>query len=276
MKSKTFLVSGVLIAFFAVFTLQSCKKSRSDIGKMLFQETRNRVFKKVEADAFNAVFKETLKEERGNLRNPNLITAFYEGNDYDPVFVMDHIFNGDVDITANYFEKASQHGLDPKIFKADAWSMQKVDIDLPQGVDAVKPLSDLDATTFRSGSSGSRASLASQEGSYHGAGGGNPDGKDNLLVYFEAVDDALWDQLLNKENAPLLLAGVEYEIPIYKQACDYHNIWPVALTGSREHQDLKSLYNDILADFHKKKVQKSENSAREIPLSYNQVVPQHE
>jgi len=119
-----------------------------------------------------------------------------------------------------------------------------VDVELPQSIDEVKRLSGLDATTFRSGSNGPRAPRYSQEGSYHGTGGGNPDGKDNMLVYFEAVDDMLWDQVLNKENAPLLLAGVEYEIPIYRNACDYHNVWPEALTGSREHQETQSLFND--------------------------------
>ena len=122
MKSKTFLVSGVLIAFFAVFTLQSCKKSRSDIGKMLFQETRNRVFKKVEADAFNAVFKETLKEERGNLRNPNLITAFYEGNDYDPVLLMQHLPKEQLKVLADRLNKSDSHGLAPEIFDASNFS----------------------------------------------------------------------------------------------------------------------------------------------------------
>lgn len=131
-----------------------------------------------------------------------------------------------------------------KLFKADAWSIQPVPLEFPQGVEAVKRLSGLDATTFRPGSSGARAPVASQEGAYHGIGGGNPDGKDNLLVYFEAVDDVLWEKVLNKENAPLLLAGVEYEIPIYRSACDYHNIWPEALTGNRERQETNSLYAD--------------------------------
>lgn len=133
-----------------------------------------------------------------------------------------------------------------KLFKGDAWGLQKVPVELPGSIEEVKRLSDLDATTFRSGSSGSRAPRYSQEGSYHGAGSGNPDGKDNMLVYFEAVDDVLWDKVLNKENAPLLLAGVEYEIPIYKSACDYHNIWPEALTGSREHQETGVLYKDAM------------------------------
>jgi hypothetical protein len=131
-----------------------------------------------------------------------------------------------------------------KLFKADAWGMQHVAVELPQGIDQVKRLSDLDSTTYRSGDSGRRAAAVALPGQTHGSGGGNPDGKDNLATYFEAVDDILWEKVFNKENAPLLLAGVEYEIPIYKSVCDYHNVWDKALTGSRERQDTKSLYAD--------------------------------
>lgn len=133
-----------------------------------------------------------------------------------------------------------------KLFKADSYGMQIVPLDLPQSIEEVKRISGLDATTFRSGSSGSRAPVASQEGSYHGTGGGNPDGKDNMLVYFEAVDDILWEKVFNKENAPLLLAGVEYVLPIYRSAADYHNLWPEALTGNRDQQETGSLYNDAM------------------------------
>lgn len=132
-----------------------------------------------------------------------------------------------------------------KLFKADAFGMQIVPVEVPQSIEEVKRVSGLDATTFRSGSSGSRAPSASQEGSYHGTGGGNPDGKDNMLVYFEAVDDILWEKVLNKENAPLVLAGVEYVLPIYRSACDYHNVWPEVLTGNRDQQETTSLYIDV-------------------------------
>jgi hypothetical protein len=133
-----------------------------------------------------------------------------------------------------------------KLFKADAWGMQIVPVELPQSVDEVKRVSGLDATTFRSGSSGSRAPRYSQEGSYHGVGGGNPDGKDNMLVYFEAVDDILWEKIFNRENAPLVLAGVEYVLPIYRSACDYKNVWPEVLTGNRDNQETRSLYKDAM------------------------------
>ncbi|HEX8358378.1 MAG TPA: hypothetical protein VF610_13235, partial [Segetibacter sp.] len=66
------------------------------------------------------------------------------------------------------------------------------------------------------------------------------------LVYFEAVDDILWEKIFNKENAPLVLAGVEYVLPIYRSACDYKNVWPEVLTGNRDSQDTKSLYKDAM------------------------------
>jgi hypothetical protein len=131
-----------------------------------------------------------------------------------------------------------------KLFKADAWGMQTVPLDLPQSIEEVKRLSGNDATTFRTGESGRRSPYTAQVGAFHGAGGGNPNGKDNTLVYFEAVDDILWEKVFNKENAPLLLAGVEYEIPIYRSACDYHNLWPEPLTGNRDRQETRALYQE--------------------------------
>lgn len=131
-----------------------------------------------------------------------------------------------------------------KLFKADAWGMQIVPVELPQSIEEVKRVSGLDSTTFRTGESGRRSNRNAQNGVIHGAGGGNPDGKDNMLVYFEAVDDILWEKVLNKENAPLLLAAVEYEIPIYRNACDYHNVWPEALTGNYERTETNTLYQE--------------------------------
>jgi murein L,D-transpeptidase YcbB/YkuD len=100
-------------------TIQSCKKSRSDMGAELYKKTKNKVFKDATPEGLTEVFKQVLTQDKAKMSNTNLISGFYEQNGYDPVYVMDHIFNGDVDITANYFEKASQHGLDPKMFKAD-------------------------------------------------------------------------------------------------------------------------------------------------------------
>ncbi|QRR00652.1 baeRF7 domain-containing protein [Dyadobacter sandarakinus] len=137
-----------------------------------------------------------------------------------------------------------------QLFKADAFSMKPVDVEgLPEDMMSVKRISEKDASTVRIGvSSGGSAN-------FHGMAGGNPDEKDNIAVYFEAVDDILFKEVLNKENAPLLLAGVEYLIPIYRSACDYHNVCKEALTGSHEHDELHALYaqaREIMAPYFRK------------------------
>nr|WP_294948699.1 L,D-transpeptidase family protein [uncultured Mucilaginibacter sp.] len=116
---KFSLLPALLLCTVLLLVCQSCKKSRSDLGAVLYKKTKNKVFKDATPEGLAEVFKTVLAEERKNMTNPNLITAYYEQNDYDPAFVMDHIFNGDVDLTANYFEKVNQHGLDPKMFNAD-------------------------------------------------------------------------------------------------------------------------------------------------------------
>ncbi len=117
-----------LLSVMLLFTLQACKKSRSDIGQILFKETKNKTFKQVENDAFVAVFKQTLQEKKSMLRNPKFITAFYENNDYDAVLVSQHLPNEQLKTMANYLAKANQHGLDPEVFAASNVSglLQKV------------------------------------------------------------------------------------------------------------------------------------------------------
>jgi murein L,D-transpeptidase YcbB/YkuD len=119
-KKKSALPILLTLFCLLALTIQSCKKkSRSDMGDELYKKTQNKVFKDATPEGLAEVFKQVLAGNKGKLANPNLITSFYVQNDYDPVFVMDHIFNGDVDIISNYFEKAGQHGLDPNMFKAD-------------------------------------------------------------------------------------------------------------------------------------------------------------
>lgn len=117
---NTSIARTLILGIALLMVFQSCKKSRSDLGETLYKKTKNKVFRDATPEGLAEVFKKVLVEEKGNMTNPNLITAYYAENDYDPAFVMDHIFNGDVNLTANYFAKAGEHGLDPKMFNADA------------------------------------------------------------------------------------------------------------------------------------------------------------
>jgi hypothetical protein len=126
-----------------------------------------------------------------------------------------------------------------KFYRADAFGMVQLQIDeLPDGVDDVVHFEEKDdQKLWRTGSSG-----AGGGANYHGIGAGKPDDKENLAMYFDEVDETLWKEVLGREHAPLLLAGVEYLIPIYKSVAQYKHIWNDAITGSQEHEDIHSLY----------------------------------
>jgi hypothetical protein len=126
-----------------------------------------------------------------------------------------------------------------KVFKADNFGINLIEIpEMPNGVEDVVHFEEKDdKTLFRTDTAG-----AGKGASYHGHGPGTPDEKEHLSLYLEEVDETLWEEVLHNDNAPLLLAGVEYLLPIFKSVSGYNNIWPEMLKGSREHNDLNSLY----------------------------------
>lgn len=126
-----------------------------------------------------------------------------------------------------------------KLYRADAFGMQYVPVQgMPKGIDDVVHFEQKgDKELIRTDTAGAGAGAA-----YHGMGTGRPEPKANIAMYFDEVDETLWKEALNKENVPLLLAGVEYLIPIYKQVAKYKPIWDDAITGSHEHEDIPSLY----------------------------------
>jgi len=105
------------LAVILLLGIQACKKSRSDLGKTLFTETGNKVFKNMEGEAFTAVFKETLEAQKSTLAHPELITAWYERNDYMPTIVLGHIKHKGFNTIISYFDQSAAHGFNPELFK---------------------------------------------------------------------------------------------------------------------------------------------------------------
>ncbi len=105
----------IFLAFLA-FISQSCKKSRSDIGAILFKQTKNKVYKNVDSGAYYKVFKTLLEEQKDNLSNSSLIQDFYRQNEYEPYFIV-HFTDGEqLKAMLQRYQQASSHGLNPEIF----------------------------------------------------------------------------------------------------------------------------------------------------------------
>lgn len=126
-----------------------------------------------------------------------------------------------------------------KLFRADSFGMRHIELhDLPNGVEDVVHVEEKDdQTLFRTGSSGGGSGA-----SYHGMGGGRPNEKANIAQYLQEVDDTLWEHVLHDQHVPLLLAGVDYLIPLYKQVTHYNYVWIDAIPGSHEHDDMATLH----------------------------------
>jgi hypothetical protein len=131
----------------------------------------------------------------------------------------------------------------PRFYRADALGIEHLQVEeLPSGVDDVVHLEEKGGNdVFRTGGKGGTGSA-----NFHGIGAGRPDEKENIALYLEEVDDTIWKSHLNKENVPLLLAGQDFLIPIYRSVSDYKNIWPEALTGNHHQQNDNELYEEAI------------------------------
>jgi hypothetical protein len=76
---------------------------------------------------------------------------------------------------------------------------------------------------------------------FNGHGVGIDDHKDDLLLYFRAVDRGLRGPLRG-ERAPLLLASVEYLWPIFRSACAYPHLLPEGLPGNPDRLSDRDLH----------------------------------
>lgn len=123
-------------------------------------------------------------------------------------------------------------------FRGDAFYLEEIIIEeLPRGVDDVVHFEEKDdQKLFRMGDSGTPSA------NFHGTGAGKPDEKENLALYMKEIDRVLWQKVLGREQTPLLLAGIDYLIPIYKSVSSYQYIWDNALTGNFEHHSIPMLY----------------------------------
>jgi len=95
--------------------------------------------------------------------------------------------------------------------------------------------------SFYSSSSGAVVGKGGRKAAiFYGQGVGHDDSKDHLLRYFQQIDRGL-HALLKDESVPLVLAGVEYLFPIYRQANTYPYLQHQGVPGNPD-----KLSSDVL------------------------------
>ena len=76
---------------------------------------------------------------------------------------------------------------------------------------------------------------------FHGHGVGKEDIKENILRFFQMVDKGL-HRLLKKERVSLVLAGVDYLFPIYREVNSYPYLLDKGIPGNPEGRGIEELH----------------------------------
>jgi hypothetical protein len=145
-------------------------------------------------------------------------------------------------VRIEYFYLLDLNKRNCRFFRADYFGIEHIPVEeMPNAVDDVVHFENKDdRNLFRLSSNGSKGA------NYHGIGSGKPDDKENMALYLEEVDDTLWETHLHSSHAPLLLAGLEYQVPIYRSVSNYKHIWPEALIGNHQFDEADTIYRKAM------------------------------
>ncbi|WP_414512735.1 hypothetical protein [Nostoc sp. PCC 9305] len=147
---------------------------------------------------------------------------------------------------------------DVRFFEGTRYSINKVEVEnLPKSLDeALQRDETAKEGQFRIATpKGGTSNPFSQPGTFHGQGSPDRDKhQEDILQFFQIVDRALYEKL-KLQKAPLVLAGVEYLLPLYRQANTYQHLMDEAITGNPEILSAQGLHDQawpiVEADFQK-------------------------
>lgn len=130
-----------------------------------------------------------------------------------------------------------------RLFKGNRQGISEVDLEgVPKSLAEALQNDDfgkqLRSHTGASLGSGDRSTM------FHGQGAGvDVDKKNNILRYFHLLDKGL-SELLRDERSPLVLAGVDYLFPIYRETNSYPNLLDKGVPGSPEGLSEEQLHKE--------------------------------
>jgi hypothetical protein len=141
-----------------------------------------------------------------------------------------------------------------QLYRGKGFALQPVDIpEMPEGMsDVIHYEEKGDSGVFRSasgaggssgpvGAGGARGGEGPRGANFHGVGAGKTEDKQNIEIYLREVDKTLRQTVLGKEHAPLLLAGVDYELSIYRGLNTYPNLLTEELRGQYDRTPVSEL-----------------------------------
>ena len=152
-----------------------------------------------------------------------------------------------------------------RLLRGTAYSIDEVAIQgMPQGIADALRYEDIEKKDHHFPGSQGRPAGAISPLAGHGVGieDATHEPRDPILRYFHQVDAAL-RAFLRDEHAPLVLAGVEYLLPIYRRANTYPYLLDAGVTGNPEGRRPEELQEQAWTVVHPHFLQAQERAAAE-------------
>jgi hypothetical protein len=127
-----------------------------------------------------------------------------------------------------------------RLFEGNADTMSEIELNFPTSMDEALWMDDPEKYLNLHSGSISMSEGKGGGGIFHGHNIGD-DEKKNILRFFQSANQGLND-LMEERTIPMVLAGVDYLLAIYREANSYHNLLEDGVIGNPDRQDVKGLH----------------------------------
>lgn len=159
-----------------------------------------------------------------------------------------------------------------RLFEGTRYSVGQIDLpdDTPESLDEALQFDDPEKQLqFHSGTSPSTAQGGIRSGMFHGHGPGDEEQKERIERYLNLLDARL-KEIFHQTQAPLILAGVDYLLPIYHKVSEYTNIMKEGITGSPEHlrpEELQEQAWTIVEPYFRQEMEKAVEQYQQLAVT---------
>jgi Bacterial archaeo-eukaryotic release factor family 7 len=128
-----------------------------------------------------------------------------------------------------------------RLFRASRETLSEVELkDVPTNMGQALRIDDPQKNLGFQTSTANSGGTGSERPAIHYGQGVEDDKKELIRRYFQVLDQGLTRQL-EDESAPMVLAGVDYLLPIYREVSTYRNLLDEGLVGSPDREDLNEM-----------------------------------
>jgi hypothetical protein len=155
-----------------------------------------------------------------------------------------------------------------RLFEGTRYSVGQIDLPegTPESLDEALKFDELEKQ-LQSHTASSQGGIRS--GLFHGQGPGDEEQKERIERYLNLVDAGL-KEIFHEMRAPLILAGVDYLLPIYHKVSEYGNIMKEGIIGSPEHlrpEELQEQAWTIVEPYFRQEMEKAVEQYQQLAVT---------